>query len=218
MLIRLLRLSVAIALFTAFAAAARPSLAAGITVHFDKDLYLVNGPGEDIQAQILIDTDAVRPGDQPVAVGLDTYAFLMSFNPAKGDVDSLLDVVVPAETDFFGFSPGAFVTIAPAGEVGVHANVDQFNNPLLGYHGTLLATVTLTNLATGPDMYPLFLDFNQDLGENEQFFVDLDGAVLDPMIMFVPSKVMVIPEPSSAALALISILSLVGWRKRLRQR
>ena len=102
--------------------------------------------------------------------------------------------------------------------VGVHANVNQFNNPLLGYNETLLATVTLTNLADAVDSYPLMLDFSRDLGINEDFFLDINGTTLDLEIMFVPSRVLVIPEPSTAAFVIISLLTLFGWRLMNRQR
>ena len=141
----------------------------------------------------------------------------MSVSPTKANVDSLADVVVPTVMDFFGFGSPAFVGITPAGEVGVHANIDQFNIPLLGYNGTLLATVTLTNLAEAVDSYPLVLDFSRDLGLNEDFFVDINGTTIDPEIMFVPSRVLVIPEPSTVALMIASLMTLLGWRVMNRQ-
>ncbi len=209
-----------IGLVALVAAGFRQADAAGITVHFDQDVYTVNGPGEEIQAQILIDADPDRNGDQPVAGGLFSYGVKMSFNPAKGDVDSLADVVVPAEMDYFGFDSGALISVTPPGEVAVHANVQQdILSAPVGYNGTLLATVTLTNLATAVDMYPLNLDFSRDLGINEDFFVENDtGVTLDPMIMFVPSKVRVIPEPSTTTLGLLSLFSLLLWRVALRAR
>ncbi len=86
-----------------FAAVLAPGArAAGVIVHFDKDLYIVHGPGEEIQAMILIDADPNREGDQPVPDGLYSFGVKMSFNPAKGDVNSVLDVAVPPELDYFG--------------------------------------------------------------------------------------------------------------------
>jgi hypothetical protein len=199
--------------------AAQVHRASAITVHFDKDVYIVSGPGEEIVAHILIDADPAVDGDQPIPVGLYSYGVKMSFNPTKGDVDSLTDVVVPSEMDYFGLNPGALVGIAPPGEVAVHANVNQdITMDLEGYDGVLLFTVTLTNLASAVDSYPLLLDFSRDLGINEDFFVDHNGTTLDPSIMFISSRVLVIPEPSTAALALFSLLSLAAWRRFRRPR
>ncbi len=180
---------------------------AGLTVRFDQDVYTVNGPGEQIFAQILIDGDSSIDGIQPVPNGLFSVGVKMSFNNVQADVGAVTDVMIPPEMDFFGFSASALVSIVPPGEVAFHANVDQFNSPLEPYNGSLLATVTITNLASAIDSYPLSLDFSRDLGINEDFFVNGDGTTLDPEITFVPSLVMVIPEPSS--LAQMSLVSLV---------
>jgi hypothetical protein len=175
------------------------SWAATITVHFDKDVYVVAGPGEQFDALLLIDADPAREEDQPIPGGLYSYSAKTTFDPAKADVGSAADVTVPSEMDFFGLAGPAFLQV-DSGLVGVKANVDEFNNPLLGYHGTLLATVRFTNLAIGPDSYPLDLDFFQTVGGNEQHFIDIEGTLLDPEIMFVPSLVVVIPEPATATL------------------
>lgn len=191
------------------------TLAGTITVHFDQEVYIVNGPGDTIDAMILIDADMVRPFDQPVPNGLYSYALEMTFDSTKGSVGSTTEVVVPPELDFFGLGiPGppdpAFITVDP-GDVGIHANVDQSLSPLQGYNGTLLATVTLTNLASPIDSYLLNLDFNRDLGLNEDFFLDLLGTTLDDEIMFIPSRVLVVPEPSTAMLAAIGLVLLFCW-------
>lgn len=173
-----------------------------IMVSFDKDLYVVDGPGEQITIKILIDGDAMRDGFQPVPDGLFSAGVKMTFNNVKASVAALADVAIAPEIDFFGFNNSALVSVNP-GEVAFHGNVDQFNAPPIPYSGALLATVTLTNLASAVDSYPLQLDFSRDLGVNEDFFVDGSGTTLDSMITFVPSQVTVVPEPSAAILGLV---------------
>lgn len=192
--------------------------AGDMTVRFDKDVYVVNGPGEQIVAQILIDGDSSTDGVQPVLNGLFSAGVKMSFNDIKADVGALADVVIPPEMDFFGFFAPALVSVTPSGEVAFHANIDQFNSPLVPYSGSPLATVTITNLAGAIDSYPLNLGFSRDLGVNEHFFVDGSGNTLDPVIAFVPSRVLVVPEPSTAMLALTSLAFLFGWRLSVRRR
>ncbi len=187
---------------------------AAITVHFDKDLYIVNGPGESFQAQILIDGLAATEGDDPVRGGLFSSAVAMSFNSAKAKLDGPSDILVPAELDFFGFPAGPAYRDVSAGFAGVKGNIDQNDNPLVPYTAPLLASLKVTNLASAPDNYPLELDFFRTLGPNEQFFLNGLGDVLDPNIQFRPARVLIVPEPTSAVLALVSLLLLSSVCRR----
>lgn len=190
------------------------ALLAEIVVHFDQDVYFVTGPGETIDTKILIDTDAKRPGDQPPVEGLFSFGVASSFNASKASVGSVADVAAAAPLDFFGFGAGAFESVA-AGFAGVKGNIDQLVNPLVPYRAPLLAEITFTNLAAGPDSYPLGLDFFNTLGENEQLFVDGTGAALDPQIQFRPARVVVIPEPATGALCLIAVLAFACGSKSI---
>ena len=196
--------------------AAHECRADGITVRFDQEVYVVNGPGDSFVAQILIDGDSSAEGIQTVASGLFSAGVMMSFNDLKANVGGGANVVIPAELDYFGFSASSLVSVTPPGEVAFHGNVDQSNAPPTAYNGSPLAEVTITNLASAVDSYPLSLDFSRDLGVDEDFFVAGNGITLDPMITFVPSRVFV-AEPSTAMLTFISLVSLFGWR-RLRRR
>jgi hypothetical protein len=82
-----------------------------------------------------------------------------------------------------------------------------------------LATIQLTNLASGPDSYPLDLEFFRTVGAAEQFFLDGNGNVLDLDLEFVDGLVIVIPEPAGITVlsAFSLILSLV-YHRRVRRR
>lgn len=173
------------------------SQAATISVHFDKDVYVVSGPGEAIEAHVLIDTNLATPQrDDPVRGGLFSQALRVDFSGAKAQFTGPGDVTVPPALDYFGFSPNSFRDMT-ANFAGVKGNIDQLANPLVPYGSSFLATFRITNLASGPDSYPLMLDFFRTVGPNEQMFLSGDGTVLDPEIMFIPSRVIVLPEPAS---------------------
>lgn len=169
---------------------------AQVVVHFDQDVYQVSGPGESFTAKILIDGNGKEPGDNPIRGDLFSMGVLTEFPAAKAQLLAPTDVTVPPPLDHFGFDPGAFSQTA-AGSVGVKGNVDAGVFPTVGYGQPLLATITLTNLASAPDSYPLTLDFFRTVGINEDLFVDGNGNVLDPVIEFRSARVVVVPEPTS---------------------
>lgn len=181
------------------------STAATITVHFDQDVYLVNGPGDVVPARVLIDADANRPGETPVPGGLFSFGVLMSYPTAKAELTSTVQILAPTELEHFSFDAAAFRRAAPAGEAGIKGNVDATFSPIVPYADPWLATFQLTNLATGPDSYPLGLDFFRTVGINEQIFLDGNGGSLDASIVFRPARVVVVPEPRA-----VGVWPLVG--------
>jgi hypothetical protein len=192
------------------------SFAARYLVHFDQDLYVVNGPGETLVARVLIDADAATPSDDPIPTGLFSFGVLSSFNGAKVQVASAGDVDPVASLDFFGFASGAFEQVA-SDRVGVKGNIDQVASPLQPYGSALLAEITFTNLASAVDEYPLDLELFRTVGPNEQLFLDGTGLVLDPDMMFRGARVRVVPEPSTVGLALLMIAGFgMGSRRRAR--
>jgi hypothetical protein len=182
----------------------RPVLAE-ILVHFDQDVYYVNGPGDTVDAMILLDADAATEGDDPLAEGLFSFGVATTFNGIKAQVSSDSDISAAAELDFFGFASGAFASVTP-GFAGVKGNIDQTANPLIPYGAPLLAKIQFTNLASAADSYPLQLDFFETLGVNEQLFIDGAGTVLDDQIRFRSARVVVVPEPTSYALLMVAML------------
>jgi len=186
---------------------------ADILVQFDQPEYTVTGPGQSFQAQILIDADTSRDGLQPIPGGLFSFGTLVSFDATKAVVGSVNDIDTVAALSFFGFAAGAFEQVAP-GSAGTKGNINQFPNPQVPYSGTLLATITITNLAAPIDQYPLNLDFFNTLGANENIFVDGPGNTLDLDITFIPSLVRVIPEPSLMGPLVLGIATLMSRRAR----
>jgi hypothetical protein len=183
-------------------------LAAPAVVHFDQDVYVVTGPGDVINAQILIDGNPQSPRDDSVPFGLFSFGTQVTFNPVKALVTGPGDISAVPSLDFFGFAPGAFEQVSP-GFAGVKGNIDMFENPLVPYSSSLLAELTLTNLASAVDSYPLTLDFFRTVGPNEQLFLNGMGGTLDPDITFRSARVVVIPEP--ATLEMLVAASVCGW-------
>jgi len=187
-------------------------LRAEILIHFDQDVYFVTGPGDTIEARISLDADPATDRDDGLMRGLFSFGAATDFDATKAQVGSVADIAAAARLDFFGFAAGSFESVA-AGFAGVKGNIDQLVNPLVPYGGTLLAKITFTNLATGPDSYPLGLDFFNTLGANEQLFLDGTGTVLDPQIRFRSARVVVIPEPTAGALWLLAAVACACWSR-----
>jgi hypothetical protein len=186
-----------------------------VSVHFDRDVYVVTGPNQQITAHISIDADPSTPLDDAIAQGLYSMSLGLVYPGAKASVPGVADVAVPGELEFFGYNPGAFRQLMP-GAAGVKGNVDQTATPLGLYHETRLATFTITNLAAAPDSYPLGLNFFNTVGPNEQFYLDGMGTVLDPQIMFGSARVVVVPEPGAGVVVSGAlVLGLYNLRRRL---
>lgn len=193
-----------------------PLRAATIIVHFDQDTYYVNGPGDPVVAQVLLDSDNAKPGDTPVRGGLFSFGVLTDYPSTQAQLTNPAQIHVPAELEHFGFDSSAFRAVN-TGLAGVKGNVDANTVPTVPYAGTWLATFDFTNLATGPDSYPLNLDFFRTVGVNEQIFVDGHGVSLDNSIVFIPSRVVVLPEPSARLIWPAIGICLAALRRRFPQ-
>ena len=182
-------------------------------VRLDKELYVVNGPGDQIDIQIIVEGNS--QADSPVRGGLFSFGTKLTFDASKADGT---DASVVSALDYFGFDASAPIDIVP-GSVGMEGNIDQFAAPLASYPGNLLATLTLTNKATAVDSYPLTLDFLRDLAPTEQQFINGDGLILDPTIEFRGARVLVVPEATTFALAVSTFpLCCLVIRSRFRCR
>jgi hypothetical protein len=167
-------------------------------VLFDQSIYQV-APGETFDVQVLIDGDVATAAADAVANGLFSYGWQFEFDSAKASVDGLL---VPAKLDYFGFASGASVTTGP-GLAAAEGNIDQL--VFATYEDSLLATVTLKNLALAPDSYDLTLSLAPHF-PTEQLFLDGHGNVLDDAIVLGTAKVLVaVPEPGTIAVAGIGL-------------
>ncbi len=196
-------------LLTLFVLLIFQSVACSTVVRFDKDVYVVNGPGEQIDVQIIVEASANQ--QSPVRGGLYSFGTKLTFDSTKAEA---ADASVVSELDYFGFAAGAPTFLSP-GSAGMEGNIDQFAEPLLPYADTLLGTVTLTNKAAAIDSYPLTLDFLRDLAPTEQQFLTGAGLNLDPTIEFRGARVLVVPEANGFA-ALFSVIPIACLRNRRR--
>jgi hypothetical protein len=198
---------------TAIAALACVGLAttsqAGVIVHFDQAAYSVS-PGGTVSVQVLLDMDSTTVGDQVPANGLLSMGFKITYPGAKVEVTDASAIVLPAELNSDGLggpAPRAF----GAGYVGAAGALSL--SATSGYKNSLLATVTIHDLAPAQDSYTLALGKYYQPGDN---FVQY-GALqnFDSSISFGTATVNVVPEPVSAALLGLSGLMLLGRRRRL---
>ena len=191
-----------------------PMIAFSTVVRLDKEVYVVNGPGEEIDVQIIVEGNSDL--GSPIRGGLFSFGTKLTFDSSKAEV---ADAAVVSDLDYFGFDSGAPLTLNP-GSAGMEGNIDQFAEPLVAYSSSLLGTVTLTNKASAVDSYPLSLDFLRDLAPTEQQFLTGNGLNLDPTIEFRGARVLVVPEANGLALTVsaFSITCLwIGPRRRLRR-
>jgi len=170
----------------------------GVSVVFDQPVYSVL-VGQTFDVEVRLDADEAAPGFQGLPAGLFSNGWQMTVNSSNASVDALL---VPPELDFFGFAPGANTFVGP-GEGRAEGNVDQIAN--IPYPGSLLGTITLTNLAPVFATYPLTLNLFRHF-PTEDIFLDGNGVGLDDTIQFGSALVMVVvPEPGSLAMAILAI-------------
>lgn len=163
-------------------------------VRFDQDEYVVSGPNESFEVQILFDGDSDTPEIEPPTTDLFSYGAEVRFEPLDAEVTGTDKISTPAEIDYFGFDDSALRQVEP-GVAATKGNVSLTNDPTIGYGESWLASVTLTNLAAAPDVYLIELAPFITLGPNEELFVDVNGAVLDSEISFGTARVRVVPEP-----------------------
>ena len=132
------------------------------------------------------------------------------FDELMVEVESIL---LPPELDFFGLGAPAQTSIG-ATSAAVKGNVDvgSPNNSV----GTLLATITLTDLASIDfGTYVLTLADNKNALEDD-IFVDGSGTTRDNEISFGSATINVVPEPSGLVFVALAIIGLVRHWKRCK--
>lgn len=180
-------------------------------VVFDRAIYQV-APGETFDVQVLLDANLATPEADPLENGLFSYGWQVAFDSSKATIDGL---TVPAPLDFFGFATGASIVTDP-GLAAAEGNIDQVT--LTPYGDSLLATITLTNVAAVPDEYDLTLSLAPHF-PTEQLFLDGEGNVLDDTLVFGVARVVVaVPEPSAFIIAAFGALTLGVWHVRKSRR
>lgn len=196
-------LRIALVLVAVLAGTSEPVDSAVIIIGFDQDEYVLSSGASTFDVGIVIDGDDSTAGLQPVANGLLSYGWQMTFGAADASAHTI--TLEPA-LDFFGAVAPARTSLA-AGLVRAKGNVDQA--ALVPFAGNDLATVSLTNLAPVPSTYLLSLAIDPAFG-SEDIFIDGIGTILDGDIVFGTARV-VVPEPSG--LVVMAVLSLAGMRR-----
>ncbi|MBP8258398.1 MAG: hypothetical protein KA118_01885 [Verrucomicrobia bacterium] len=123
------------------------------------------------------------------AAGLFSYGITLWIQGTNAVGTNSIAVSVPSVLDYNGVrGPGALGEVG-VGHASVKGTVDFFADPVVFYNGSLLAVFTLTDLAAGA--YTLSVDRYATLGATEELFVDGTGAVLDPLLAFPASTLVV---------------------------
>lgn len=158
-------------------------LASTVSVKFDRDVYVVNGPGESFDAWVLIDYPRDTADQDPVPAGLFSMGVEMTYPAEKARMAGMSGVSVVDELAHFAFTPNPLLHVAP-GEAAAKGNIDVGVDPQTPYTGRSLVKFTLTNAVPGRASYPLALGLFRTLGLNEQIFLDGFGNSLDDQIHF----------------------------------
>ena len=170
---------------------------------FDELSYMVQ-EGKPLIVQVLYDADSTTAGNQPIAGGLYSEGLSVSFAAASAQVASIAGIVLPSALNGDGTGGPAFLKTS-AGLAGGAGALSLSANS--GYAETLLATITIQDLAPAGSQYTL------ELGKyfaNQANFVDFNnGATRDAELTFGKATVTVVPEPTCLGLAGLVILGLV---------
>jgi hypothetical protein len=161
-----------------------------IRVGFDRDEYQVTGPNTTVPIKIVLDAESATPAIDKLAAGLFSFGVRVGFDATRARLSGVGDISAVPELNFFGFAPGALESTG-AGFGAVKGNINSLASPLAPYQGSVLADLSLTNLATGPSTYPLQLGLFNTLGASEQIFLDGSGQALDGQITFGTARVVV---------------------------
>jgi hypothetical protein len=180
-------------------------------LHFDSPSYSVT-PGGTLTVNVVYDTDPNTPGDQPIPGGLFSEGLKVLFPSAGASVASTSDFVLPSALNSNGIGGAADESAGPGFAGGAGAEDLSANS---GYAGTVLATVTLQDLAT-TGTYTLSLDKYYPSKAN--FVSYADGSTLDPQLSFGTATVTVtssaVPEPATAWLMGLAAGGLLRrWRR-----
>ncbi len=150
-------------------------------IHFDQSEYRISN-NQPLEMQILIDGEPRTIPDDAIPSGLFSYGVQVQVDAVNAELDTAAQV--PAELDFFGFDAGASREQIRPGVIAIRGNVNRRANPIENYDGSLLATVSLLNLAPALSEYKVSLSLFRTLGPTQQVFLDGKGNVLDSTITF----------------------------------
>ena len=180
---------------------------AGILVDFDQDEYAVQ-PGQDFQVQVLLDADDTQTGTQALTGGLLSMGIMLTFDSASANVASTNMIVIPPELNSDGLGGPAFKTVG-AGFAGASGALSL--SATEGYDGAMLATITVTNLASLGSSYDLNLGLYRTVGDNFVRYGEFQN--FDSGVGF-GSATVVVPEPATLSLLALGGLSLLRRKGR----
>ncbi len=172
-----------------------------VNVGFDQASYQV-APGQAYSVNVVLPA---------LPNGLFSYGIRLILPAGKALAAASDSVVVPAPLNFNGTAGAGALKEIGADALGVKGTVD-FETIAASYHGTLLATFNLQNVAAAGQTYSLSLDLFRTLGATETLFVDGAGVPLDQSIALGSALVVVIPEPSTLSLLALPLLVRMAGR------
>jgi hypothetical protein len=129
--------------------------------------------------------------------GIVSYGITLKFDADSFDVGRP-GIEIPAGLNFNGFAgPGAFSDSGP-GFVSVKGTVDFLGDAIVRYDAPLVVSIILAPKNAVPGGATILsLEPYLTAGPEESLFVDGEGRVLDPDLVFRSATVEFIPEPST---------------------
>lgn len=183
---------------------------AAFRVQFTQNEYVLNSPTERFLVQVVIDADAVRPGNQPVPSGLLSMGVRITPEAAKAKVANAGEIsIVPALDSDGGFGPGARAVNTFVGSATAKGFVPLIDPP---YAGTSLVSFWVTGVSSAMP-YNLSLSLFRE-APTESVFVTGGGQVIDEQIVFGTARVTLIPEPAALGVLPAAVLPLLRRRRR----
>jgi hypothetical protein len=145
--------------------------------------------------------------------GIVSYGITLKFDADSFDVGRP-GIEIPAGLNFNGFAgPGALADSGP-GFVSVKGTVDLLGNAIIRYDAPLVLSIILAPKNAVPGAATILsLEPYLTAGPEESLFIDGEGRVLDPDLVFRSSTVEFIPEPATRTLLGVGALLLCTRRR-----
>ncbi|MGE3309056.1 MAG: hypothetical protein AB7O66_03730 [Limisphaerales bacterium] len=132
--------------------------------------------------------------------GLVSYGVTIKFDADAFDL-ARPGIEIPAGLNFNGFAGPGALTDSGAGFVSVKGTVDLLGDAIVSYDAPLVLSIILAPKNAVPgEATILSLEPYLTAGPEESLFIDGEGRVLDPDLIFRGATVEFIPEPSTRVL------------------
>lgn len=146
--------------------------------------------------------------------GIVSYGITLKFDADAFDL-SRPGIEIPAGLNFNGFAGAGALTESGPGFVSVKGTVDLLGQAIVRYDAPVVLSIILAPKNAEPGSSSILsLEPYYTAGPEESLFLDGDGRVLDPDLVFRSSTVEFIPEPSTPALLAIGAVLLSSRRRR----